>query len=68
MWKILLMRLGNCDAVDSHTEREVYVVEDLMMATTLSLCAKCLLAQTKLRSKGRRSEGAAEAPRPVTHA
>lgn len=53
MWKILLLKVANCDAVDSHTEREVYLVEDQVMKTTIHLCPKCLLAQTKLRSKGR---------------
>jgi len=49
----VLLEVADCDAVDAHTERDVYLVEDLVMRTTIHLCPKCLLAQTKLRSKGR---------------
>lgn len=58
MFKVTGLTTANCDGQESHTDREVYQVEDLLTGQRLNLCPKCLLAQTRLRSKGRNGEKA----------
>lgn len=52
MYKILGMVQGNCDAKESHTNRKVIPVEDLLSRQRLHLCPRCFIAQLELRSKG----------------
>lgn len=65
MFRVFGITIGNCDGADSHTEREVYMAEDLMMKTSLYLCQKCFHAQMKLRCKGKKSDSS-EATRLAT--
>ncbi len=56
MFKVNGVVVANCDAVEAHLDREVFVVEDLVMKSSLNLCPKCFMAQLKLRSKGKKTQ------------
>lgn len=46
-----------CDANDNHVDVEVIEVQDTVTKETVNLCPKCFLAQLRLRSKGRKTNG-----------
>lgn len=63
MFQINGLERGNCDAAESHVDREVVAVQDLLTKQLLCFCPKCLIAQIRLRSKGRKPD-----PRVATQA
>ena len=53
MFKVIGLLRGDCDSIESHSDREVLQVDDLVTFQSLHLCPRCFLGQIKLRSKGK---------------
>ena len=65
MFHVRSLDRGDCDNNESHGDRDVLFVEDLVTKQSLRLCPKCFIAQLKLRSKGKTEEPPWPSPGPM---